>query len=141
MPPLPAHRVIPVMALVACLACNGEPPSLPTAPSELVQGIVVYEHANFQGVSAHIARNIEDLKTYIGPCEETTDNVSSFNWNDCISSVRVAPGWEATLYRGDDYEDDSIVVTEDVPNLQSVGHDCHKGGLNDCVTSIQVRQR
>ena len=140
-----AHRVIPVMALAVCLAC-GEAPSFPTAPSELVQGIVVYEHANFQGRSAHITRNIENLMTWDGPCEHTSSDsdgstTTDFDWNDCISSVRVAPGWEATLYRGSSYGDDSIVVTEDVPNLDSVGHDCREGGLNDCVTSIQVTRR
>ena len=37
MPPLPARRVIPLMLLAACAACEKE---LPTAPSELVEGIV-----------------------------------------------------------------------------------------------------
>ena len=139
------RRMIPVIAMAVCVACD-ELPSLPTEPSELVQGIVVYEHANFQGRSAHITRNMNDLASWDGPCEHTSsdaDGVSTtdFDWNDCISSVRVAPGWEASLFRDEDYEDDSIVVTCDIADLELVGHDCREGGLNDCVTSIQVRQQ
>src|SRR5262245_11659179 len=98
---LSTHRMIPVIAMAACLACD-ELPTLPTEPSELVQGIVVYEHANFQGRSAHITRNMNDLGSWDGPCEHTSDSGNGgtdtvFDWNDCISSVRVAPGWEATL--------------------------------------------
>ena len=142
---LPTHRMIPVIVMAVCLGCD-ELPTLPTEPSELVQGIVVYEHANFQGRSAHITRNMNDLGSWEGPCEHTSDSGNGgtdtyFDWDDCISSVRVAPGWEATLFRDEDYEDDSIVVTKDIADLKLAGHDCREGGLNDCVTSIQVRQR
>jgi hypothetical protein len=55
--------------------------------------------------------------------------------------VRVAPGWRATLYRGLNYRDDALEITEDVANLQLVReHDCDRRGLNDCVSSVRVRQ-
>ena len=63
--------------------------SLPTAPSELATGIVVYEHANFLGASAHITEDISDLSEFKGPCVEPSGDSTSDVWNDCISSVRV----------------------------------------------------
>jgi hypothetical protein len=63
------------------------------------------------------------------------------DWNDCVSSVKVAPGWRATLYRGTNFDDDALEIDGDVPNLQLVNHDCPKDGLNDCVSSVRVRQQ
>ncbi|MGE3470285.1 MAG: peptidase inhibitor family I36 protein [Vicinamibacterales bacterium] len=133
-----------LVGLASGAACDNK--RLPTAPSDLATGIVIYEHANFQGQSAHITTDIADLRDVRGPCEhyETGGTAGSgyyyYDWNDCISSVRVAPGWRATLYRDDHYRDDALDITEDVPNLQLVTqHDCPHDGLNDCVTSIRVR--
>jgi hypothetical protein len=115
---------------------------LPLEPSGLTTGVVVYEHANFLGDSAHITEDIRDLRDFRGPCEHTdSDGYRYYNWNDCISSVRVAPGWRATLYRDDGYRDDAIEITSDHSNLQLVNHDCPKDGLNDCVSSIRVRRQ
>jgi hypothetical protein len=93
------HGSIPlVIALVVLPGCDTPLKPLPTAPSELTTGITVYEHANFSGRSGHITQDIPDLKDFSGPCEhEEYDSDSSttrtfFDWNDCISSVRVAPG-------------------------------------------------
>ena len=59
-------------------------------------------------------------------------------WNDCISSIRLAPGWRATLYRDDDFTGDRLEITEDLPNLEQVmPRGCNKG-FNDCTTSIRV---
>jgi hypothetical protein len=122
--------------------------SLPTAPSELTSGIIVYEHANFEGDSAVITQDISDLSDVKGPClhhdpplAAGSSGTTNYNWNDCISSVRVAPGWRATLYRDDGYRDDSVDIVEDVANLTTMNHDCPHGGLNDCVTSVRVRRQ
>ena len=59
-----------------------------------------------------------------------------------MSSVRVAPGWRATLYRDPNYRDDALEITEDAADLQLVRqHDCDRGGLNDCVSSVRVREQ
>jgi hypothetical protein len=141
----PAKKTgVATLALTLGLACQQ---TLPTAPSELVDGIVVYEDANFLGRSAHITKDISDLSGVNGPCEHSEGGGSPgtsslvYNWNDCISSVKVAPGWRATLYRDDGYRDDSLDIIADVPNLQLVEHDCPHGGLNDCVTSVRVRRQ
>ncbi len=114
---------------------------LPMAPSELTSGVIVYEHANFSGASAHVTGDIADLSKFNGPCAHDDDEGGTFyDWNDCISSVRVAAGWTATLYRATGYKDDSVVLTADAGNLQTfTQHDCPKTGLNDCVSSIRVR--
>ena len=127
--------------VLAFLAHGCSPAELPMAPTALTAGVILYEHANFLGNSAHLTADIADLRDVRGPCI-TGDDASTRDWNDCVSSVRVAPGWRATLYRGSNYRDDLLEITEDVANLQLVReHDCNGGGLNDCVTSVRVRQQ
>ena len=112
------------------------------APSDFSTGIIVYEHANFLGNSAHITSDMPDLRDFRGPCVHESDDGVDLDWNDCISSVRVAPGWRATLYRAPNYRDDSLDIVADVPNLQLVRqHDCPKDGLNDCVSSVRLRHQ
>lgn len=133
------RRILALMCLAILISCQK---SLPTPPSSLGSGIVVYEHANYLGDSAHIDTDIDDLRDFKGPCTTTT-NCGQFGcdvtetWNDCISSVRVAPGWHATLYQDDGFRDDRLNVSEDIPNLQLIGG-CSSRGFNDCVTSIRV---
>lgn len=124
------------LAAVAMLTVlSGCEMTLPGAPSDLATGIVVYEHANYQGQSAHITKDINDLKGIDrGPCE--TEDGS--DWNDCISSVRVAPGVLATLYRDTNFRGESLEVSLDIPNLQLVKGSCSHDGLNDCITSIRI---
>jgi hypothetical protein len=128
--------------MCAGLALVGCQEKLPTAPSDLVSGIVVYEHASYLGASAHIQEDIKDLKDFRGPCEEVrTSGQSSYTervWNDCISSIRLAPGWRVTLYRDDDFDGDQLDLAEDHSNLQLAPGKCDRGGFNDCTTSIRV---
>lgn len=131
--------IAPLVLSFFAQGCTTE--ELPMAPSSLTAGIVLYEHANFLGNSAHLTGDIADLRDVKGPCFQGTD-ASTRDWNDCVSSVRVAPGWRATLYRGPNYHDDALEITEDVANLQLIRqHDCDQGGLNDCVSSVRVRQQ
>ena len=130
------------LALLVCLAACQD--SLPTAPSDLQSGVVIYEHANYRGESAHLTQSSANLSDFEGPCvySETSSDGSSFeSWNDCISSVRVAPGWTATLYRNRDYDGDKLDVTGEIANLQLSRGDCDHDGFNDCTTSIRVFRR
>ena len=129
--------------LVGLAACQD---SLPMAPSDLQSGIVIYQHANFLGESAHVTESVGNLANVKGPCIETdtsADGSTSVreSWNDCISSVRVAPGWQATLYRNTGYGGDKLDVTGEVDNLQLSPGDCDHDGFNDCATSIRVFRR
>lgn len=116
--------------------------SLPTAPSDLVEGLIVYEHVDYGGASAHVTRDIEDLNDFKGPClvfqaDQFGGSVTEI-WNDCISSIRVAQGWRARLYLHDDFDGERLDVATDIPDLRNVIGPCDKGGFNDCVSSIEV---
>ena len=139
--------VLAVSLLGVLGACSAK--KLPSAPSELTSGVTIYEHANFTGASALLTSDVRNLTDYNGPCkhESTTFSptgsftVPTFDWNDCMSSLKVAPGWRATIYRDEDFKGQSLEVTGDVPNLQLVTGSCDHDGLNDCITSIRVRQQ
>jgi len=135
-----ASGVITAIAFAA-LAQGCSPDELPMAPTPLTTGVILYEHANFLGNSAHLTSDLPDLRDFRGPCLHG-DDASTRDWNDCVSSVRVAPGWRVTLYRDPNFHDDAIEITSDVANLQLVReHDCDEGGLNDCVSSVRVRRQ
>ena len=132
------NRVVP-LALLLLSGCDGYP-SFPTAPSELTSGIALYQHADYAGESAVITEDQKNLKEVLGPCGDQSDENASgeVGWSDCLSSVRIAPGWRAILYRDDGFKGEQLDVTADVPNLTQKPGTCSKGGLNDCVTSIRV---
>lgn len=135
------RRAAPVVLLAGLAGCGGA--SLPTAPSDLTQGVSIYEHANFLGESALLTASEQDLADFKGPCEHSdTDQYGNtsytYDWNDCVSSLRVAPGWRAIVYRDSRYRGQSLELTADAPNLQLVAGTCSHDGLNDCVTSIKV---
>jgi hypothetical protein len=130
-----ARQIITMGLVFLSVGCQQ---SLPTAPSDLQTGIIVYEHAAFLGGAAHITTNVSDLKVYKGPCIEFDGEGSRTEaWDGCISSIRVAPGWYAHVYEHDDFDGDYIQVTEDVANLRVAGPGC-SNGFNDCITSIRV---
>jgi hypothetical protein len=127
-------------ALMVLPGCS-DPFKLPWAPSELTTGIAIYEHANYRGAAAHITQDIDLRDPDEGPCpHDSGDEYSGqyWNWEDCVSSVRVAPGWRAILYRNGSFKGDMLEVTQDTANLQLVKGDCDHDGFNDCVSSIRV---
>jgi hypothetical protein len=132
-------RVRAILPIVILLGCS---PSLPTAPSELTMGVVLYEHANFLGKAAHVTGDIRDLDDFEGPCIEFANGPYDYTeykgWDDCISSIRVAPGWRATLYEHDGFDGKKLEVTADISNLQLTPGPCKHDDFNDCVTSIRV---
>ena len=142
-PPVGCWRRASVLALLfAVLLVSCDQSTLPTAPSEVTSGLTVYEHANYLGESALMTRSIADLSDYEGPCQHTDSgpygSTVTLDWDDCISSVRIAPGWQATIYRDSNYSGDSLNVTGDLSNLQLVRGRCDHDGMNDCITSIKV---
>src|SRR5262245_47139979 len=135
------HVLIPLVGLWVFHACT---PTLPSAPLELTEGVVVYQHANYLGPSAHITSNIDNLQKFKGPCTQTSDNGDGTSstvesWEDCISSIRVAPGWRATLYEDRDFKGWAADIGEEnVANYQLVRGPCSKDTFNDCASSIRV---
>ena len=116
---------------------------LPTAPSDLTTGIVIYRFQDYQGQSAHVTEDISDLDNVDGPCFRTRlGEQNADGWDNCISSVKVAPGWEAHLYEHPDFGGWDQIVLEDVPDLGEVLGPCHSPpNLDNCVSSIRVFRR
>jgi hypothetical protein len=106
----------------------------------------VYANPDFGGASAHITHGISDLADFVGPCRHSRDSADPddlgahvyYDWDGCISSVRVAPGWRATLYRRAGYRGESLDVAVDMPYLDSVPGTCPRGGLDNCLSSVRV---
>ena len=90
-----AARGLTIAIAAATIAHGCTHPELPMAPSVLTEGIILYEHANFLGNSAHITSDIPNLGKFKGPCVHDNGDSVDRDWNDCVSSVRVAPGWIA----------------------------------------------
>ena len=125
-------------ALLMFFACESDP-SLPTVPGEITTGVAIYEHADYGGASALVTEDLKDLKNVQGPCRKPSDDgEEDIGWSDCISSIRVAPGWRATLYKDDGFKGEQLEITADVPNLTNRPGNCSKGGFNDCATAIKV---
>jgi len=131
-------------ALLCVAACRDK---LPSAPSELTMGVVVYEHANFLGSSAYITTDIPNLRDLRGPCETVDSDGQGFSsttdsWDDCVSSIKVAPGWRATLYEDRNYKGWAADIGEEnVTNYQLVRGPCRNDTFNDCASSLRVFRR
>ncbi len=108
----------------------------PTPPD---QGIVIYVHADFVGASQAVNVDVADLERTEGPCTSGAEGEEP-TWDECVSSVRVLPGWSATLYRDEDFKGRSVTVTSDAPNLRGMPGPCD-GSFNDCVRSIRVARQ
>lgn len=136
----PNTSALIVIAIAVCSVAGCEE-TLPSGPSELTTGVTIYMHADYGGDSAHITQDIKHLRDFKGPCEfggGGPDDDRRETWDDCISSIRVAPGWRAVVFRDGEFTGDRLEVTSDIPNLERVSGRCDKGGFNDCVTSIRV---
>ncbi len=127
-------------------AACGEQPLLPP-PARLTSGVVIYQDASYGGAAAYITRDVPFLRGYGNPCIDVHDtgddpyfSLGSPSWSNCISSMRVAPGWKATLYTGNNFKGDEVEVTGDVPDLRELPGNC-EGTLNDCVSSVRVSRQ
>jgi len=108
----------------------------PTPPD---QGIVIFMHADYAGSSQAVNVDVHDLTKTEGPCSSGGEGEQP-TWKKCVSSVRVFPGWSATLYDDEDFKGRSITLTADTPNLRDLTGPCD-GSFNDCVRSIRVTKQ
>lgn len=128
-------------ALCLALGCQKNLP--PAGPLDAVvpSGIYIYEDVDYSGESAHVTTDLKNLGDYNGPCPKYDYSAASstsvkYGWQDCISSIKVAPGWQATVYVDTDFRGAALELTADMPNLTQVA-----GTWNDCISSIRVRRQ
>lgn len=127
-----------LFAIVFMLACEGESPLAPVPQGE---GIVIYRDINFQGLAQAFNTDQKDLEDLDGACgggDDGDGNTTIATWGDCISSVRVNPGWTATFYVDDSWQGRSFTASQDMPNLNTIPGPCRGGGFNDCISSIRI---
>ncbi len=103
------------------------------------EGITFFEHPDYDGDSITLAGGFSDFDDLRGPCGVAVDGTSG-DWDNCVSSVMLDPGWEATVYEHDDYEGDSLEITRSIADLDDVRGPCGDD-WDDCISSIRVRRR
>jgi hypothetical protein len=135
----PVVRVACTTALALLVpACGAE--RQPLGPTALDDGIVVYIHAGFRGSSQAIATDVPNLDRVEGPCAKGDGESTTLSWDDCISSIRVMPGWGVTAYRDRDFKGTALELTADSVDLSAVSGSCD-GSHNDCISSLRVYRR
>jgi hypothetical protein len=122
---------------LALAGCESDWTILGPTPPE--QGIVIYIHVDYTGPSQALNIDVRDLTRTQGPCSEGAEGEEP-SWRECVSSVRVFPGWSATFYRDDDFKGRSFTITADTPDLRRIPGPCD-GSFNDCVESIRVTRQ
>jgi peptidase inhibitor family I36 len=130
---------MPVLLVLALLvpACSESLEIL--GPTPAGEGITIYLHADYAGPSQAVNHDVSDLEKVEGPCTHGAEGEKP-TWTDCLSSLRVEPGWAVTLYRDDDFKGRSVTLTADTPNLRELPGPCD-GSFNDCVSSIRVMKQ
>jgi hypothetical protein len=134
-----ALSVSAAVALSLCIAGCEDTSWIILGPTPLDQGIVIYLHADFAGPSQAMNVDVPDLTRAEGPCSGGGEGEVP-TWKKCVSSVRVLPGWNATLYDEKDYKGRSVTITADAPNLRNVPGPCDSS-FNDCAISIRVTKQ
>ena len=128
-----ARRVLYAAVLAFLIAGCGSVE--PLGPTPLDQGIVIFIHSGFRGPSQQVGADVADLTRAEGPC--AADEGGKGSWNDCISSIRVLPGWSARIYGDKDFRGSVLDVTGDIADLSAIRGEC-SGSYDDCVSSIRV---
>jgi len=124
---------LPLLVALLWLGCHS-----PTAPSSLTEGVIVYEHPRFRGAWRQFTGDVRDLDDVSGNAcpKDLGSSFVTYDWDDCISSIRVAPGWRVTLYEDPRYEGDAVTLTADESDLENVRRD--GDDWDDCISSIRV---
>ena len=130
-----ASAVVIVALMVA--GCGTDLAVLGPTPPD--QGIVIFVHADYAGSSQAMNVDVHDLTRTEGPCSSGAEGEAP-TWRKCVSSVRVFPGWSATLYDDEDFKGRSVTLNADTPNLRDLPGPCD-GSFHDCVRSIRVSRQ
>lgn len=137
------------IAGLVSLTCGGDAKP-PTAPQSAPEGVTIFAYRLYVGESLTLDADVRDLSAVFGaPVYECVRRDGApmvpspgetAQWGDCISSIKVSPGWRGTAYVDDGYRGASLELTEDIPDLRNVKGPCREG-FNDCISSIRVSRR
>ena len=125
-----------VLFLLGLLVAGCTQPLETLGPTPADEGVTIFIHAGFAGTAQALNHDVRDLARVEGPCSRGEEGEKP-TWSDCVSSVRVLPGWTVTLYRDSEFRGRSTTLTADAPNLADLPGPCG-GSFNDCVSSIKV---
>ena len=96
-------RLLVACMTAACLALGCDTTLPPAGPLDALvpTGIYIYQDADYSGASAHVTEELNRLGDYSGGCLKTCTSYGTYScssdWSACLSSVKVAPGWRATI--------------------------------------------
>jgi len=119
-------------------ACGGSP-TVPS-PADSGDGITIYADPRFRGDSSVLVTDVEDLDDLVAGCSKGGTFNLHMNFDDCISSIRIPPGRQVTVYEDPHYRGASVTFTSDVADLDDVRGPCG-GDWDDCISSIRVSRR
>ena len=130
------RRFVWPLLFVVAPACSDGGGSV-TSPSG---GITVYRLSDFRGDAQAFERDVTNLALVVGPCGEIvlTGFTESGDWQNCIESIRVSPGWSVTVYSENGFRGASRTFSSDVPNVSLVSGPCN-GTWQACISSFRVR--
>ena len=132
------RKALAIIAVTSMLAgCGSDLTVLGPTPPD--QGIVIFVHADYAGSSQAVNVDVHDLTKTEGPCSSGAEGETP-TWRKCVSSIRVFPGWSATLFNDEDFKGRSIILNAVTPNLRDLPGPCD-GSFNDCVRSIRVSRQ
>ena len=125
-----------ILALGLQTACGDSA----TGPSP-TEGVTVYQHPNYRGDDHMFGRDNENLDGLRGPCLAADDPEGGGSWHHCVSSIRIAEGWEATVFERDDFAGQALTITADIADLENEeGPRSCGGNWDDCIASIRVSE-
>ena len=136
---MPHSRIALAAAIVSLMLAGCGSDLVVLGPTPPDQGIVIFVHADYAGSSQAVNVDVHDLTKTEGPCSSGAEGETP-TWRKCVSSIRVFPGWSATLFNDEDFKGRSIILNADTPNLRDLPGPCD-GSFNDCVRSIRVSRQ
>lgn len=90
------------------------------ASADTYAPVTAYVDSEWGGTSQEFyigSYNVDELKSGVG--------------NDTISSLRIAPGYQVTMYKNSNYGGSTLVLTSDIDNLKNYS-------FNDMISSIKI---
>ena len=135
----PAPRAALLTATAFLVPACTEPLEV-LGPAPVDQGIIIFIHSEFRGTSQVLAADVSNLGRVEGPCAKEDEESVALTWDDCVSSIKVMPGWGVTVYRDRDFRGGSRELTGDTLSLAAISGSCD-GTFNDCVSSLRVYRK